>query len=66
MQIKETKVGIIFVTHNIDEAISIGHNIVVINDGNISAYEIDKKYPRDIEDIQLIRLKKEILNKINS
>ena len=63
---EETKVGIIFVTHNIDEAISIGHNIVVINDGNISAYEIDKKYPRDIEDIQLIRLKKEILNKINS
>ncbi|MEE1475513.1 MAG: ABC transporter ATP-binding protein [Fusobacterium sp.] len=63
---EETKVGIIFVTHNIDEAISIGHNIVVINDGNISTYEINKKYPRDIEDIQLIRLKKEILNKINS
>lgn len=62
---EETKTGIIFVTHNIDEALMLGHRIIVINNGKITSYEIDKDYPRDIGDMELISLKKEILNKIN-
>lgn len=62
---EETKTGIIFVTHNIDEALMLGHRIIVINNGKITGYEIDKSYPRDIGDMELISLKKEILSKIN-
>lgn len=62
---EETKTGIIFVTHNIDEALMLGHRIIVITNGKISSYEINKSYPRDIGDMELINLKKEILNKIN-
>lgn len=62
---EKTRMGIIFVTHNIDEALMLGHRIIVINDGKISSYGIDKSYPRDIGDMELISLKKQILNKIN-
>ena len=62
---EKTRTGIIFVTHNIDEALMLGHRIIVINNGKISSYKIDKSYPRDIGDMELIGLKKQILNKIN-
>lgn len=65
---EETKTGIIFVTHNIDEAVLIGERIIVFSgeneDKKYETFKIDKDYPRDIGDIELINLKKEILNKL--
>ena len=63
---QKTKTGIIFVTHNIDEALTLGHRIIVINEEKIYNYNIEKEFPRDIGDLELINLKKEILNKINN
>lgn len=63
---KKTGTGIIFVTHNIDEALMLGHRIVVISEGKLYNYDIAKNFPRDIGDMQLINLKKEILIKINN
>lgn len=61
---KETKTGIIFVTHNIDEALLIGGKIIIFNRGKCEEIKIEKNYPRDMGDIELINLKKDILNKI--
>ncbi len=61
---KKIGTGIIFVTHNIDEAVLIGKKIVVFNDGRYEEFKINKDYPRDIGDTELINLKKEILNKL--
>ena len=66
---QETKTGIIFVTHNIDEAILIGKRIIVFieNNNGKNKYEefvINKSYPRDMGDIELINIKKEILNRL--
>ena len=61
---KETKTGIVFVTHNIDEALLIGGKIIIFNRGKCEEIKIEKNYPRDIGDIELINLKKDILNKI--
>ena len=63
---EKTETGIIFVTHNIDEALMLGHRIIVINEGKLYSYDIIKNFPRDIGDMELINLKKEILNKINN
>lgn len=63
---EKTETGIIFVTHNIDEALMLGHRIIVINEGKLYSYNIVKNFPRDIGDMELINLKKEILNKINN
>ena len=63
---EKTETGIIFVTHNIDEALMLAHRIIVINEGKIYSYDIAKEFPRDIADMELINLKKEILNKINN
>lgn len=63
---EKTETGIIFVTHNIDEALMLAHRIIVINEGKIHSYDIAKEFPRDIADMELINLKKEILKKINN
>lgn len=61
---EETKRGIVFVTHNIDEAILIGEKIIIFNQNNYEEFKINKSYPRDIGDMELINLKKIILNKL--
>lgn len=61
---KETKTGIIFVTHNIDEALLIGRKIIIFNRGKCEEIKIEKNYPRDMGDIELINLKKDILKRI--
>lgn len=63
---EETKIGIIFVTHNLDEALALAHRIIVIKEGDISEFKIDKKFPRKIEDVDLIKLKSEIINLIEN
>ncbi len=61
---KETGKGIIFVTHNIDEAVLIGEKIIIFNEEKYKEFKIEKDYPRDISDIELLNLKKEVLNEI--
>ena len=61
---KETKKGIIFVTHNIEEALLLGKKIIIINEKGIEQLKIDEDYPRDITSSYFINLKKEILNKL--
>lgn len=61
---KETGKGIIFVTHNIDEAVLIGEKIIIFNEGKYKEFKIEKDYPRDISDIELLNLKKEVLIEI--
>lgn len=63
---EETKIGIVFVTHNLDEALALAHRIIVIKEGDISEFRIDKKFPRKIEDADLIKLKSEIINLIEN
>lgn len=59
--------GIIFVTHNIDEALTLGKKILLL-DPNKEKFEflVDNPYPRDLTDSKFIHLKKEILNLLKS
>lgn len=61
---QETRMGIIFVTHNIDEALLIGEKIIVFNDGNCEEFKVEKNYPRDMGDSELLNMKKIILNRL--
>lgn len=63
---EEMEIGIVFVTHNLDEALALAHRIIVIKEGDISEFRIDKKFPRKIEDVDLIKLKSEIINLIEN
>ena len=60
------KKTIIFVTHSIEEAIAIGQNIFVVNEGRIHAHiNLEHhEYPRDVLSPSLIEIKKEIINKL--
>lgn len=62
----KTKIGIIFVTHNLDEALALAHRILVIKDGKILEFRIEKNFPRSIEDIELIKLKSKIIDLIEN
>ena len=60
------KKSIIFVTHSIEEAIAIGQNIFVFNEGRVHAqFNLEQyEYPRDVLSPALIEIKKEILKKL--
>ena len=60
------KKSIIFVTHSIEEAIAIGQNIFVFNEGRIHAqFNLESyEYPRDVLSPSLIETKREIINKL--
>lgn len=59
---KNTKKGIIFVTHDIDEAITLADKIVVIFDKNFLTFDISAPQPRNIDSIEFLDLKKQIKN----
>lgn len=62
---KETNKGIIFVTHNVDEALLIGHKIIILDEGKVlKQYNIDLPFPRDISLEILLNIKKDILLKL--
>lgn len=62
---KETKKGIVFVTHNVDEALLIGHKIIILDKGQIlEEYNIDLEFPRNIYSEKLLEIKKDILSKL--
>jgi len=60
------KKSIIFVTHSIEEAIAIGQNIYVFNEGKVHAqFNLEQfEYPRDVLSPSLIKIKKDILEKL--
>ncbi len=60
------KKSIIFVTHSIEEAIAIGQNIFVVNEGRIHAqFNLEQyEYPRDVFSTSLIEIKKSIIEKL--
>ncbi|OFI05957.1 aliphatic sulfonates import ATP-binding protein SsuB [Clostridium acetireducens DSM 10703] len=58
----KTKKGIIFVTHNVDEAILLGHRIIILDKGNIvKDYKIECEYPRNVSSNNLAYIKEDIL-----
>lgn len=63
---KKTEIGIVFVTHNLDEALTLAHRILVIRDGKISEFTVEKNFPREIEDMELVKLKSKIIKLIES
>lgn len=64
---EQSKKAIVLVTHNIDESLIIGQNIIVLKEGNIKKkYDLSNfTYPRDILKDDLLKIKKEILASIN-
>lgn len=64
---KDCGVSILFVTHSIDEALLLGHKIVVIEDGQIKAeFNIQKKHEeRNLLESEFIKLKKNIIEQLN-
>jgi len=60
------KKTILFVTHNIDEALILGHKIMLLQKGGIKEeYDLSNiKFPRDLLLDELILIKKNILKKI--
>ncbi|WP_244835371.1 ATP-binding cassette domain-containing protein [Clostridium sp. BJN0001] len=59
---EETKKGIIFVTHDIDEALKIANKIIVFTPNKtIEEFEINYGFDRNITDEKFIKLKDKIL-----
>lgn len=59
---------IIFITHNVDEALILGHKILILDNGIIQQqYDLkDINYPRDMSSEQLLKIKKNIINTISN
>lgn len=57
---KNTNKGIIFVTHDIDEALTIANKILVINHKNFYEFSLGNNLDRDIDSIKFLDIKKEI------
>lgn len=57
---KNTNKGIIFVTHDIDEALTIANKILVINHKNFYEFSLGNNLERDIDSIKFLDIKKEI------
>ncbi|MBU5485729.1 ABC transporter ATP-binding protein [Clostridium sp. MSJ-11] len=63
---EETKKGIVFVTHNVDEAILLGHRIIILDKGKvIKDYRIEESYPRNLSLNNLIYIKEDILETLS-
>ncbi|MCL2233620.1 MAG: ABC transporter ATP-binding protein [Treponema sp.] len=60
--------SIVFVTHSVDEALILGHKIIVMGDGQVrKEYDLTGfSHPRDILSDELITMKKDILLAIKS
>ena len=61
---KTLECSILFVTHSIDEALTLGDKIVVLEKGIIkSQYEIEEESSqRDLLDEKFVKLKKQIID----
>ncbi|WP_066498552.1 ABC transporter ATP-binding protein [Abyssisolibacter fermentans] len=58
---------IVFITHNVEEALLLGHKILILNKGKISKeYDLTQyTYPRDMVSKSLLNLKEDIINTIS-
>lgn len=57
--------GIIFVTHDVSEALLIGQNLFVFNkNAPPEQFQIDEDYPRNIDTPEMIALKEKLLIKL--
>lgn len=65
---EESRKGVLFVTHSIDEALVLGHRIVILENGK-SKKEYDLSgcaYPRDLLSPDMIAVKKDIIENIET
>lgn len=64
---KETNCGILFVTHSIEEAMAIGQNIIILENGKIKKeYKLDTAHKeRNIDDSNFLEIKKDIIYNLN-
>ena len=63
---EKEKKGVLFVTHSIDEALTIGTKIVILEDG-ACRWEYDLhlfSFPRELLSPEMIQIKKEIISRI--
>ena len=61
---EEEKVGALFVTHSVDEALLLGNEILVMENGKVgSRFDVGEKvtYPRDLLSEEMIEIKRKIL-----
>lgn len=65
IQQKENK-GILFVTHSIDEALTLANKIVILEHGRCKKEYVlsEEPYPRNLLDETMVQLKKEIIEQI--
>lgn len=63
---KKQKKGILFVTHSIDEALTIGKKVVILEDGRCrSEYDLEAiPYPRDLFSENMGKIKREIVGQL--
>jgi len=62
---QNTNKGMIFVTHNVDEALLLGHRIIILDNGSIvKDYKLDGRYPRKLSSSNLVKIKEDILETI--
>lgn len=60
--VQEKKIGIVFITHDLDEALILAKKIVVLKKGESAwEYELKQEYPRDLFSLELKELKEELL-----
>ena len=65
---KENKT-IVFVTHNVDEAVFLGQRLIVMSSSPariISETMVDLGYPRDIHSPEFIRIRKDALQRLEN
>jgi sulfonate transport system ATP-binding protein len=64
---RSERASILFVTHSIDEALLLGHKIVIIENGLVKAqFELPKtEEPRNLLDAQYIDLKRDIIGNLD-
>ena len=59
---QQTHTAVIFVTHNVDEALLLANQILVLRKGQAPvSFAIEADYPRHGEDSALVQCKQEIL-----
>lgn len=63
---KAEKKGVLFVTHSIDEALTVGTKIVILEGGNCRReYDLSgDPYPRDMLSARMIEMKRDIIDQI--
>ena len=60
--VQEKKIGIVFITHDLDEALLLAKKIVVLKKGEkAQEFELKQAYPRDLFSPDLKELKEELL-----